>query len=100
MTENDVTAIKYQNFHGDENFTRRGKGSTSEEDDVTYSIGAPVRKGRTTSCLDRRKKIECTMHCSGRRRAATKPSHCATHGRYGRKEHPGSKAVPENHGNV
>jgi hypothetical protein len=39
--------------------------------------------------------VECKG--SGRRRVATKPSHRATRGRYGRKEQPGSGAVPENH---
>jgi hypothetical protein len=82
-TENDGTTRKDQIYRGDENFTSRGKGSTSVEDDVIGSVGAPTRKGKTTGHQDRHIKIECRAPCSGRSTAATKPSHPATHGRYG-----------------
>jgi hypothetical protein len=46
MTENDVTARKHQDCHIDEDFTSRGKGSTSAEDGETGLVGASARKGR------------------------------------------------------
>jgi len=96
-TENDVTAMKDQNFRRDENFTSRGKDSTRLEDDATSSVGSPARKGRTTGLRDRRRKIECRAHHSVRRRFSTKTSHHATRGIYGQKENLGLGTVLENH---
>jgi len=97
VTENNVTARKNKKNCGDENLTSRGKGSTNAKDDVTGSVGAPVRKGRTVGCRYQCSKIECRAHRSGRRRATTKIIHCETRGRYGLKEHPSLGAVPKNH---
>jgi hypothetical protein len=82
-TKSDVTARKYQNYHGYENLTSRGKGSTNAKYDTTGSVGAPARKGIIVGHHDRHTKIECRVYHSGRRRDSTKTSHCTTHGRYG-----------------
>jgi hypothetical protein len=46
VIENDVIARKDLKFHGYEDFTGRGKGSTSTEDGAAGLVGAPTRKDR------------------------------------------------------
>jgi hypothetical protein len=81
--------------HRDEDFTGRGKGSTSTEDGATGSVGAPARKGRAVGRRDQHKKTKCRAQRHGRRRVATKPSHHVARGRYGRKEQSGSGSARE-----